>query len=183
MENTKHTGNRQESLDTLLSSSSFFSGRWSPKLKRNQSRDVLHYILCRLFGDGRGNLFHAQVRLSHENIAAHADLSREWVCTLSGRLIAAGWLEYRAPRLPDGTYEVGRYRPGRMLKRLLCMLRGFKPKYRVNDSSQSSPSLKSKEVKKRFTVLIREDNEPPSEAVMRKYPLIGKWWVERGETV
>ena len=129
-------------LDNILSATFFFVGKWTPALKRNQSRDVLRHLLCRLYGASKGSLFHAQVRASHASLAASVGLSREWTCMLLGRLRDEGWVAYATIRLPDGRYEIGSFRPGRMLKRLLCVLLGHRRprKSRVNDSSQSLPT-------------------------------------------
>src|SRR5215204_994765 len=110
------------SLDTLISASTFFVAKWTPALKLNQSRDVLRLVVNKLYGASQGNLFHARMRCSHAALAASCELSREWTCTLIGRLRQAGWRETSAPRLPDGKQEVTTFRPGRMLKRLLVML-------------------------------------------------------------
>jgi hypothetical protein len=130
-------------LDNVLSAAHFFVGKWTPELKRNQSRDVLRHLLCRMYGVSKGNPFHATLRTSHTSIAAAVDLSREWTCKLLARIRTEGWLTYYAPRLPDGHFEVGVFRPGRRLKRLLCMLAGYrrksKPSSRVNSSSQFLP--------------------------------------------
>src|SRR5262249_27432240 len=117
---------------------------------------------CRLHGASNGNLFHARIRASHASLAHHVGLSREWTCKLVARLAKAGWIEFTAPRLPDGKFEIGIFKPGRMLKRLLCMLLGYrKPKhhsakYRVNDSSQFLPTKEQVEKSKTFfTHLLR----------------------------
>lgn len=141
------------SLDTILSASFFFVGKWSPALRRNQSRDVLRAILCKLYGANRGSPFHMKARCSHAAIADSLGLSREWVCTLIGRLRVAGWLETSAPRLPDGTQEITIFRPGAMLKRLLVMLLKSKQrphKSRVNDTSQKVPTKEEVEKNKSF---------------------------------
>jgi sigma54-dependent transcription regulator len=44
-------------LDNILAASQFFVGKWTPTLKRNQSRDLLRHLLCRLHGASKGNLF------------------------------------------------------------------------------------------------------------------------------
>jgi DNA-binding Lrp family transcriptional regulator len=140
-------------LDTLISATAFFSGRWSPALKRNQSGETLRLILCKLYGASRGSLFHARMRCSHEALADSLDLSREWVCKLIARLREAGWITTEAPRLPDGKQEVTIFRPGAMLKRLLVMLLKSKQRFgknRVNDSSQKLPTKEQTEKNKAF---------------------------------
>jgi hypothetical protein len=150
------------SLDNILSATHFFVGKWTPALKRNQSRDVLRHLLCRMYGVSKGNPFHATLRTSQTSIAAATSLSREWSCTLLGRLCDAGWLSYYAPRLPDGHFEIGVFRPGKKLKRLLCILLGYrrkpKPCSRVNDRPQFLP-LSQKERENVLSSLkkLRED--------------------------
>src|SRR5215208_8148440 len=109
-------------LDSILSATFFFSGKWTPALKRNQSGETLRLILCKLYGANRGSLFHARMRCSHAALADSLDLSREWTCKLIARLREAGWITTEARRLPDGKQEITIFRPGAMLKRLLVML-------------------------------------------------------------
>jgi hypothetical protein len=152
------TGSRTLSLDTLVSSGLYFAGQWSPTLKRNQSRDVLRLVLNKLYGASQGSLFHARMRCSHAALAASCDLSREWTCTLVGRLRQAGWIETSAPRLPDGKQEVTIFRPGRMLKRLLVMLLRSRQRRqnRVNDCSQKTPTKEEVARSKAFLVELRQ---------------------------
>jgi hypothetical protein len=176
-------GSRVLALDNILSAAFFFAGKWTPALKRNQSRDLLRHLLCRLYGASKGDLFHAQIRASHASLGAELGLSREWTCKLAGRLQSAGWLHYRALRLPDGTFEVGRFSVGRTLKRLLCMLRGYrKPQHHVNARSSSFPLLQ-KERERIFSSIrkktLEREQEPPRQATLSKIPLL-KAWLKRG---
>ncbi len=169
-------------LDTILSATLYFAGKWTPELKRNQSRDLLRHLVCRLYGASKGNLFHAQIRASHASLGAELGLSREWTCKLARRLQAAGWLHYRALRLPDGTFEVGRFSVGRTLKRVLCMLRGYrKPRHRVNTRSSSFPLLQT-EREKIFSFARKKqferEHQPPTQATLRKIPIL-KAWLQR----
>jgi hypothetical protein len=178
-------GNCALALDNILSATFYFVGEWSPELKRNQSRDLLRHVLCRLHGASKGDLFHARLRASHASLGAELGLSREWTCKLGQRLRDAGWIDYCALRLPDGTFEIGVFSAGRQLKRLLCMLLGYrKPKYRVNDFSHSSP-LSQKEREKIFSAArkrqIEREHQPPSQDTLSKLPLL-KAWLERGGT-
>jgi len=170
-------------LDNILSAAFFFAGKWAPALKRNQSRDVLRHLLCRLHGASKGQLFHARLRASHASLGAELDLSREWTCKLVGRLQATGWIDYRALRLPDGTFEIGVFSIGRTLKRLLCMLLGYrKPKYRVNDFSHSFPFPDTEKDKNSSLMqkhILERERKPPSPEVLHKVPLL-KVWLERG---
>ena len=176
-------GGRVLALDNIQSATFFFAGKWTPALKRNQSRDLLRHLLCRLHGASKGDLFHARLRASHASLAHELGLSREWVCKLSRRLAQAQWIEYDALRLSDGTYEIGCYRPGRQLKRLLCILLGYrKPKRRVNSFSHSFPLLE-KGREKSFSLArkrqLEREQQPPSPATLQKAPLLGTW-LKRG---
>jgi hypothetical protein len=170
---------RELSLDNIQSSAFFFAGKWTPGLKRNQSRDLLRHLLCRLYGASKGSLFRARIRASHADLGAELGLSREWTCKLGQRLRASGWVHYRALRLPDGTYEVGVFSAGRTLKRLLCMLLGYrKPKHHVNSRSLSLPLLQ-KEREKMFSFqrkqVLERENEPPSGQTLERLPLLRTW--------
>ena len=106
------------SLDTICNSALFFSGKWSPDLKRNQSQQALSLIITKLYWQCkenifRGNPFHAKIQASHAALAASLGLTREWVCKLIGRLRDAGWITTEAPRRPDGKLrEITIFRPG-----------------------------------------------------------------------
>src|SRR5215203_3625289 len=116
-------GGHTLTLDTILSAISFFSGKWTPALKRNQSGETLRLILCKLYGASRGSLFNAQARCSHAALADSLDLSREWVCKLIARLREAGWITTHAPRCSGSQQqEVTVFGVGGTLKRLLVML-------------------------------------------------------------
>ena len=176
-------GSRVLALDNILSATFFFVGQWTPGLKRNQSRDLFRHLLCRLHGASKGDLFHARLRASHASLGAELGISREWTCKLGRRLQESGWLEYRALRLPDGTFEIGVFSAGRKLKRLLCMLLGYrKPKRRVNTFSHSFP-LPETEREKSLSIArkhqLERERQPPSPEVLRKVPLL-KAWLDRG---
>ena len=171
-------------LDNILSASFFFAGKWSPEIKRNQSRDLLRHLLCRLHGASKGNLFHARIRASHANLGHEVGLSREWTCKLGQRLQASGWISYRALRLPDGKYEVGLFSAGRQLKRLLCLLLGYrKPKHRVNKLSPSFP-LPETELEKLLSSArkrqLEHERKPPNQETLSKLPLLTTW-LKRGD--
>ena len=152
-------GSQTLTLDTIISSVLFFAGKWTPELKRNQSRDVLRLVVAKLYGVSHGHIFHARVRASHAALGATLDLSREWTCTLIARLRQTGWISTHAPRLPDGTQEITTFRPGRMLKRLLVMLftsRQRHPASRVNDAVQKLPTPGEIERNKTFLQELRQ---------------------------
>src|ERR1043165_3602440 len=122
-------------LDTILSASFHFVIKWSPELDRTKSRDLLRFILCRLYDQSRGQLVNTQLVLAQTTLARKLGLSRQWVGVLIQRLEAAGWIEHYSPVLPDGTNGSTIWRIGRTLKRLLVMLtksqRGKKPVIRL----------------------------------------------------
>jgi hypothetical protein len=116
-------------LDTVLAAAQFFVDKWSPDLGRNRSRDLLRFILCRFFDAGRGDVHNAQFTLAQTSLARKLGLSRQWVGALLARLQTAGWLEFHAPILANGTNGSTIYRPGPQLQRLLIMLlKAHKPK-------------------------------------------------------
>lgn len=174
-------GGRVLSLDTVLSAAFHFVRQWSPGLERNQSRDLLHFVLCRLYDAGRGKLVHAHVTLAQGTLARKLGLSRQWVGILLSRLEHAGWIEYTAPYIDAGMRGSTTMRVGRQLKRLLIMLAKSRPQKKPVKSDdkarwQFSPSY---ELKKLLSIQKKEE-EPPSPEVLRKIPLLGTW-LERGE--
>jgi DNA-binding Lrp family transcriptional regulator len=133
-------------LDTILSATFCFVSRWSPALKRNQSRDLLRFLLCRLYDNSRGDLGRAQFTLAQGTLVRKLGLSRQWVGELLDRLQATGWIEYYAPVLNDGMRGSTIFRVGGQLKRLLVMLlksrkRKMPAKSDANKAWQFSPSL------------------------------------------
>jgi hypothetical protein len=143
-------------LDTVISATFHFMVQWSPGLKRTQSRDLLRFLLCRLYDQGRGHLVNAQVTLAQGTLAQKLGLSRQWIGTLLDRLQTKGWLEYHAPVLAAGMRGSTIFRIGRQLKRLLVMLSKAKPRGNAGKSGaksrwQFSPS---KEEKKAISKLI-----------------------------
>jgi hypothetical protein len=139
-------------LDNIVSATSFFAGKWTPALKRSQARDLLRLVVCKLYGVSHGQVFHAHVRASQSALAADLGMSREWCNHLVGRLVDARWVCYTTVRLPTGKFEIGVFRPGRTLKRLLCVLLGYRQRrpHHVNSPSQKIPSPKQIEENKRF---------------------------------
>src|SRR5882724_10334624 len=109
-------------LDTILSATFFFSVKWSSDLQSNKSRDLLRFLLCRLYDEGRGQLVNAQLTLAQTTLAKKLGMSRQWIGELVHRLEAAGWIEHYSPTLPDGTNGSTIFRVGRQLKRLLVTL-------------------------------------------------------------
>jgi hypothetical protein len=167
-------------LDVVLSAVFFFAGKWSPALKRNQSRDLLRFLLCRLYDQSRGQLMVGQVTLAQGTLARKLGLSRQWVGELLDRLQAAGWIEYAAPILDDGMRGSTIFRVGRQLKRLLVMLlksgkRKTPAKSDANRAWQFSPSIEEKKQK----ALLDSENTPPKPEILNRLPLL-KQWLQRG---
>jgi DNA-binding Lrp family transcriptional regulator len=174
-------GGRVLALDVVLSAVFFFAGKWTPALKRNQSRDLLRFLLCRLYDQGRGNLGRAQLTLAQGTIAWKLGLSRQWVGELLDRLQDASWIELYAPVLDDGMRGSTIFRVGRQLKRLLVML--LKSKRRktparsdANKAWQFSPSKEEK----RHLQILEQENTPPKPEILKRIPLL-KQWLERGQ--
>ena len=168
-------------LDTILSATFHFSVKWSPDLQSNRARDVLRFILCRLWDQGRGNLMAAQLPLAQTTIAKKMGLSRQWVGQLVQRLEGAGWLKCYSPKFLDGTNGSTIWRIGRTLKRLLIMLakshRGKSPtKPPAKSPWRFSPS---KEEKERLSSLEKE-KALPAPSLIAKIPLLGIW-LNRGK--
>jgi hypothetical protein len=103
-------------LDTLLSKTWVLVGKRTPALKRDQSRDLLFYLLCRLYDQSPGHLGRAQLVLPQDTLARDLGLSRQWVGVLLGRLRQAGGIEYAGV---DGRRGATVFRVGGQVKRLL----------------------------------------------------------------
>jgi len=175
-------GSRVLALDNILSATFFFAGKWTPGFKRNQARDVLRFLLCRLYDQGRGRLMLAEVTLAQTTLARKLGLSRQWVGILLGRLQDAGWLECYAPTLDDGMRGSMIFRAGRQLKRLLVMLGKAKPcktptKSVAKTRWQFSPTPREK----KQTLIQQKEHQPPSERVLSQIPLL-RLWLGRGKT-
>ena len=133
------------SLDTVVASLCYFLLKWTPVLRRNASPYLLRLVVCKLYGASKGNLFQAKIQASQDALAASLGIRREWANQLLARLQAEGWIEAYAPHLPDGRYLPCLFWPGRRLKRMLCILVGYRrPRQsRVNSSPQSLPLSKT----------------------------------------
>ncbi len=169
-------------LDTILSATLYFAGKWHPELKRNQSRDLLRFLICRLYDAGRGKLVGTRLTLAQGTLARKVGLSRQWIGILLARLQGAGWIECYAPTLDDGMRGSTIFRAGRQLKRLLLMLSKAKPrktptKLAAKTRWQFSPTLREKK-----QILIRQkEHQPPSDRILSQIPLL-RLWLRRGET-
>jgi hypothetical protein len=129
------------SLDNIVSALWYHLPRRSPKLRRNAAPYLLRGLVSKLYGAGKGNLWGAQIRASQTALAKDVGVSRQWTNELIQRLVTAGWLRYHAPRLPDGHFEVGFFKIGPQLQRLLSALLNFRrSKSRVNSPRQLIPT-------------------------------------------
>jgi hypothetical protein len=169
-------------LDSILSATFHFTIKWSSHLQSNKARDLLRYLVCRLYDEGRGNLMNAQLELAQTTVARKLGISRQWVGVLVQRLEETGWLIHANEKLPDGTNGSTRWRIGRMFKRLLVTL--AKSKQRKSPTKtvakctwHFSPLRRETEIQ---TILAKE-NEPPTAAILAKMPLLQKWLL-RGKT-
>jgi hypothetical protein len=109
-------------LDQIWSATSHFSIQWSEGIESNKAHRILHYLLCRLYDAGRGQLVNARLTLAQTTLSKKLGISRQWVGELVSRLERAGWVEHASQKLPDGTNSSTVFRAGHMLKRLLVML-------------------------------------------------------------
>ena len=122
-----------------------------------------------------------QLTLAHGTLARKLGLSRQWVGILLARLQAAGWVECSAPTLDGGMKGSTVFRVGRQCRRLLLMLRKAKPrktstKSAANTRWQFSPTL----LEEKRSLIRQKEQQPPSEAVLSKLPLL-RLWLGRGE--
>ena len=168
-------------LDTVLSATFYFVTKWSPGLKRNQSRDLLRYILCRLYDEGRGQLMNAQLSLAQTTLAHKLGISRQWVGILVQRLEAAGWIEHSSPKLADGTNGSTLWRVGRLLKRLLVMLTKSKQrKTPIFKPAKSTWHFSPLQREKEILSLLAKEKALPAPSLIAKIPLLGTW-LKRGK--
>lgn len=175
-------GGRPLSLDTILSASSYFVRKWSPDLARNQSRDLLRFVICRLYDQGRGKLIGSQLTLAQSTLGRKLGLSRQWVGILLSRLEREGWIQFTAPYIDAGMRGSTIIRIGRQLKRLLVMLaksRLRKKQARLDDKSAWQFSPLSKE--KRLSLIQEKEQELPSPKILKRVPLL-QIWLQRGKS-
>jgi hypothetical protein len=168
-------------LDTILSASFHFVVKWSPELDRNKSRDLLRFLLCRLYDQGRGQLVNAQLTLAQTTLARKLGLSRQWVGELVHRLEVTGWIEHFSPTLPDGTNGSTIFRIGRTLKRLLVMLtKSRRGKKREKHTDKSRWRFSPTKVEKQLLTIREKEKEPLPERILRHFPLLQSW-MDRGK--
>jgi hypothetical protein len=58
-------------LDSILSATFHFTTKWSDHLQSNKARDLLRYVVCRLYDEGRGQLMNAHLSLAQTTVAPH----------------------------------------------------------------------------------------------------------------
>jgi Mn-dependent DtxR family transcriptional regulator len=168
-------------LDQIWSATSYFTIKWSEGIESNKAHRVLHYLLCRLYDEGRGQLMNAQLTLAQTTLSKKLGISRQWVGELAQRLTSAGWIEYHSSKLPDGTNSSSVWRVGRMLKRLIVML--LKSRQRKSPATKPakhqwhfSPQKREKEI----LLILEKEKEPPKPETLARVPLL-KRWLERGQ--
>ena len=163
-------------LDQIWSAMSTFTVKWSTGLESNKDHRVLHYLLCRLYDEGRGQLVNARLTLAQTTLSTKLGISRQWVGALVSRLERAGWIEHVAPKLPDGTNGSSVWRVGRMLKRLLVMLgKSRRGEKRGNPPAKSTWHFSPLKREKEILSLLSNEQELPSLHLLEKIPLLGQW--------
>jgi len=168
-------------LDQIWSATSTFTVRWSAGLESNKAHRVLHYLLCRLYDEGRGQLVNARLTLAQTTLSTKLGISRQWVGALVSRLERAGWIEHVAPKLPDGTNGSSVWRVGRMLKRLLVMLsKSRRGEKRGNPPAKSTWHFSPLKREKEILLLLSNEQELPTPEVIARIPML-KRWLERGK--
>jgi hypothetical protein len=150
-------------------------------LESNKAHRVLHYLLCRLYDEGRGQLVNARLTLAQATLAKKLNMSKRWVNTLSRRLADAGWIEYHSSKIADGTNSSCVWRVGRQFKRLLITLvksqqRKSPQKHTAKSTCTFSPSIEEKRI---FSIREKEKASPRL-ALMARIPMLKKW-LERGK--
>lgn len=169
-------------LDRILSSASFFTTKWSQGIESNKARRVLHYLLCRLYDTGKGNLVNAELTFAQTSLALKLGISRQWIGVLVARLEATGWLEHHSPKLADGTNTSTVWRAGRMLKRLLVMLsKSRQRKLPIKSDAKSTWHFSPLRREKEILSILTKENALPTPQMLDKMPLLKKW-MERGKT-
>jgi hypothetical protein len=170
-------------LDQLWSAASTFTIKWSHGIESNKAHRVLHYLVCRLYDQGRGNLINASITLAQTTVAQKLGMSRQWVGTLTQRLEETGWLVHTSEKLPDGTNGSTTWRIGRQFKRLLVMLRKSNQRKSPTKSDAKSSwhfsplSLEREKIRLR---ILEKEQELPSPSLLAKIPLLNKW-LQRGK--
>ncbi len=170
-------------LDNILSASIFFVGKWTPELKRNQSRDLLRFLLCKLYDQNRGELRTAHIILAQTTLARKSGLSRQWVGILLSRLQSGGWIEFSSPILEGGMRGSTVFRIGRQLQRVLVMLTKSHPRKKsVNSVAKERWHFSPSKEEKRMLQIQKTERLPPRPEVLARFPIL-KAWMERGNLI
>ena len=167
-------------LDQIWSATSTFTVRWSEGLESNKAHRVLHYLLCRLYDEGRGQLVNARLTLAQTTLSKKLGISRQWIGELVSRLEREGWLEHSSLKLPDGTNSSTIFRAGRMLKRLLVMLAKSKQrKSPIPKPAKCHWHFFPRELEKNILSIQQRESKNPKPETLSRIPLL-KAWIARG---
>jgi DNA-binding Lrp family transcriptional regulator len=167
-------------LDQIWSATSHFSIQWSEGIESNKAHRVLHYLLCRLYDEGRGQLVNTQLTLAQTTLSRKLGISRQWIGELVSRLDREGWIEHFSLKLPDGTNGSTIFRVGRMLKRLLVMLAKSKQrKSPVPKPAKNTWHFSPRELEKRTLYIQQRESQAPKPETLIRVPLL-KAWLGRG---
>src|SRR5215203_5738536 len=168
-------------LDSILSATFHFTTTWSSHLQSNKARDLLRYVVCRLYDEGRGQLMNTQLTLAQTTLARKLSISRQWVGTLVQRLEAEGWLEHFSPTLADGTNGSTVWRVGRLLKRLLVMLtKSHRRKTPIPKPAKSTWHFSPLRREKEILAILDKEKALPAPSLIAKIPLL-RTWLNRGK--
>lgn len=159
------------SLDTIQSAVFQQVRKQDLALSRTQARDVLAYVVNRLWFQSGGGIQSSRLVLSQSVLGHRLGLSRQWVNTLLTRLDQAGWIARYAPPVPGGQRGPTVIRIGPQLQRVLIAIK----KSRVKSDVKSTRQLLPKKQDNKYFII----QEPTGEQ-QRKLPLLKTWW-ERGK--
>ncbi len=174
-------GGSMLTLDQIWSATSTFTVKWSKGLESNKAHRVLHYLLCRLYDEGRGQLVNANLTLAQTTLSKKLGISRQWVGELVSRLERAGWVEHASQKLPDGTNGSTLWRIGCQLKRLLVMLSKSRGGEKLrNPPAKSTWHFSPLRREKEISSLLAREQELPTPEVIARIPTL-KRWLERGK--
>ena len=167
--------------DHIGSATSTCMVTWSEGLESNKAHRVLHYPLCRLSEEGRGQLVNAGLTLAQTTLAKKLGISRQWVGKLVSRREQAGWIAHHSSKLADGTNDSSRWRVGRLLKRLLVMLaKSRHGKKQRKDTAACHWHFSPQRGEREILSILERENESPTLEVLARIPTL-KQWLQRGQ--